>query len=383
MSERMNYKRARPLNQLFIPPAFRSYEAAQKAKLVYYMLVAWLIGLLTAAVRLFSDWDFVLALSLFIFASASIIALALNHFRRYNLAAIILTVSILTGINYAIFKGIGLHDASVLGYPIFILTTTFLFKRLGLLLATVLSVFSIVGLYWLENSGHILSSYSSSSDRVFVYIIILLVMALITWVVRDTWETNLTQMRDSYDLTLAGWVKILEFRDQETEGHTQRAAQNCIVLARALGVNEEDLVDIRRGAYLHDIGKMAIPDSILRKVEPLVPEEWQVIKDHPQRALDMISQIPHLQTATDIPYSHHENWDGSGYPQGLRGEEIPMAARIFAVVDTWDALTSDRAYRKAWPKNEVIEYIRQQSGKKFDPFIVDVFLSPGFIESLK
>lgn len=178
----------------------------------------------------------------------------------------------------------------------------------------------------------------------------------------------------AYDSTIEGWSRLLDLRDQETEGHTQRVAALAVRLARAMGFTDKDLVNVRRGALLHDIGKMAIPDRILHKKSPLTREEMEEMQRHPQYAYEMLSSIDYLREALDIPYCHHEKWDGSGYPRGLKGEEIPLAARIFAVVDVWDALCSPRPYRQAWERAQVYEYMRAQAGKAFDPHIVQVFL---------
>jgi PAS domain S-box-containing protein len=178
----------------------------------------------------------------------------------------------------------------------------------------------------------------------------------------------------AYDTTLEGWGKALELRDKETQGHTQRVAAMTIELARRLGVEREQLAHIMRGTLLHDIGKMGIPDQILHKPGPLTDEEWEIMRLHPQYAYDLLSPIPYLRPALDIPYCHHERWDGSGYPRGLKGEEIPLAARIFAVVDVWDALLYDRPYRQAWELEKVIEYIRNKAGTELDPKVVEMFL---------
>ena len=178
----------------------------------------------------------------------------------------------------------------------------------------------------------------------------------------------------AYQKTLEGWVQALDLRDNETEGHTLRTAETTAGLARFFGVSENDIPDIHRGALLHDIGKMAIPDRILLKPGPLDPSEWDVMKQHPQTAYRWLSGIEYLRPAVDIPYCHHEHWDGSGYVQGLSGTEIPLWARIFAVVDVWDAMCSDRPYRKAITEKEVLSYIKEQSGKHFDPRIVEAFL---------
>lgn len=179
----------------------------------------------------------------------------------------------------------------------------------------------------------------------------------------------------AYDATIEGWSQALDLRDKDTEGHTLRVTEMAIKIARALGVEEAQLIHMRRGALLHDIGKMAVPDNILLKPEPLTDEEWEIMRRHPQLAYDWLVTIPFLKYALEIPYCHHEKWDGTGYPHGLKGELIPLAARIFTVADVWDALTNDRPYRKAWSLSQAKEYIRENSGTYFDPKIVSVFLS--------
>jgi putative nucleotidyltransferase with HDIG domain len=178
----------------------------------------------------------------------------------------------------------------------------------------------------------------------------------------------------AYDATLEGWSRVLDMRDHATDEHTRRVADQTIALAARIGVPESELGHIRRGALLHDIGKMAIPDAILQKKEPLSERERAIMRTHPDKARQMLSQIDYLAPAMDIPYSHHEKWDGTGYPRGLKGDEIPLAARIFAIIDVFDALSTDRPYRKAWTKEEVLRYIREQSGKHFDPEVVNAFL---------
>jgi len=176
------------------------------------------------------------------------------------------------------------------------------------------------------------------------------------------------------DTSLAGWSRALELRDRDTEGHSQRVTEMTLNLARAMAIPEEQLVHIRRGALLHDIGKMGIPDSILRKPGPLTEEEWVIMRKHPVYAHEMLSPIAYLRPALDIPYYHHEHWDGTGYPCGLQGDKIPMAARIFAVVDVWDALCSNRPYSSGWPTDAAREYIRSLAGTQLDPEAVEVFL---------
>ncbi len=212
-----------------------------------------------------------------------------------------------------------------------------------------------------------------------------------------------TELQLTYDATIEGWVRALDLRDKETEGHSQRVTHLTVHVARALdegelhlyesaehnrrvadmtiemaeslGAGQDELQHLRRGALLHDIGKLGVPDSILLKPGPLTAEEWVVMRRHPIYAHEWLSPISYLLPALDIPYGHHEKWDGSGYPRGLREEEIPLAARIFALVDVWDALRSDRPYRSSWPKEKVAEHIRKLSGTHFDPRLVELFLT--------
>jgi len=185
-------------------------------------------------------------------------------------------------------------------------------------------------------------------------------------------EANI-QLLAAYEATIDGWSHAMDLRDRETEGHSRRVAELTVELAHALGMRNDEIMHLRRGALLHDIGKIGIPDSVLHKPDKLTNEEWIVMRRHPQFAYDMLYSIEYLHPALDIPYCHHEKWDGTGYPRNLKGEEIPMVARLFAIVDVWDALTSNRPYRLAWSEQEALAYIREQSGKHFEPQVVDLF----------
>ena len=186
---------------------------------------------------------------------------------------------------------------------------------------------------------------------------------------------TLDLLHQAYDETLDGWVRAMDLREHELEGHSQRVTRKTLELARFMGVDERQLVHIRRGALLHDVGKIGVPDSILRKPGPLTAEEWTIMRQHPECARSLLEPIAYLQPAIDIPFCHHERWDGQGYPRGLSGEQIPWAARIFSVVDVWDALSSDRPYRQAWPVDRVRDYIRDSFGSAFDPDIASAFLA--------
>jgi HD-GYP domain-containing protein (c-di-GMP phosphodiesterase class II) len=221
------------------------------------------------------------------------------------------------------------------------------------------------------------------AGAIFVFLVINLALRSIRRI-RESEEEVATLYKDlqrsnaelvhSYDTTIEGWARALELRDKDTEGHTRRVTEMTVQVARRVGLSEEQLVHVYRGAMLHDIGKMGVPDAILLKPEALTGEEWEIMKKHPAYAFELLSPIVYLQPALDIPYCHHEKWDGSGYPRGLKGEQIPLAARIFSLADTWDALRSERLYHSPWPRREVRAHLRTLAGTHFDPKMVAVFL---------
>lgn len=188
------------------------------------------------------------------------------------------------------------------------------------------------------------------------------------------WQHTSIELAQAYDATVEGWARALELRDYEPKGHTQRVTEMTVEFARIMGVGKAELAHIRRGALLHDVGKMGIPDSILLKPGSLTEADWEIMRQHPVIAYEQLLPIEFLRPALDIPYCHHEKWDGTGYPRGLAGEQIPLAARLFALVDVWDSLGSHRPYRKAWPEEKVQEYIRERAGKQFDPKLAKAFL---------
>jgi HD-GYP domain-containing protein (c-di-GMP phosphodiesterase class II) len=188
-------------------------------------------------------------------------------------------------------------------------------------------------------------------------------------------QRAIIELNLAYEATVEGFARALETREGEPIGHTHQVTEITSRLAKVVGVGDELIPHLRRGALLHDIGKLGIPESILHKTETLTDDEWKAIRLHPQIAYALLSPIVYLLPALDIPYCHHEKWDGSGYPQGLKGNHIPLAARIFAVVDVWDALISDRPFRKAWSDDQASNYMREQAGSRFDPKMVDTFLN--------
>jgi putative nucleotidyltransferase with HDIG domain len=359
------------------------YEKDQRvgtlATIIKIALIASLaLGLLNIQYR---AWDSVIAL--FSLAIICLPLLWLNSRGRFALAAAILSVLILMAINVNLFEGDGIHDAGVLAYPIFIMIGILLFGKRATPYFSLAAMGSLVGIVALEIQGYLQPTVGPSTfGTLRPFLILLLGAAAVFWVVIGNMEKHLErikeaelELRKNYDLTLAAWAKVLEYRDRETEGHSRRLVELSTRLARALGLGDEDVAHLQRGALMHDIGKLAIPDDILLKPGPLDEAERKLMQQHPIFAKQMLSRISFLQPCLDVAYSHHERWDGLGYPEGLQQEEIPLAARIFAIVDQWDALTSNRPYRKAWGRDAVIAYLSENAGKIYDPRIVDVFLT--------
>ncbi len=321
-------------------------------------------------------------LTLFGLSLCCVPLLILNSRGHFQVAGLLLGLIVLIAITVNIFDGDGVRDPGILAYPIFILGGTLLFGKRAVPYFAAGAVVSITAVTYLETSGFVRPSIGPTKFEILVpFVTLLLAAAVIVWAILNNMERNLQRVRDSeaglgrnYDLTLEAWATILERRDRETEGHTERVTTMTLQLAEALGLEGQSLVDVRRGALLHDIGKMGIPDSILHKRSSLTEEEWAVVKEHPTFAHELLAPITYLTAAVDIPWCHHEHWDGTGYPRGLTGEAIPLAARIFAIADVWDALTSDRPYRGAWPKDQALKHIRTLSGSHFDPRVVDAFL---------
>lgn len=360
--------------QFLLPPTSSNYKETQQAGLLHVMLLATFLGALIAAFQNLGSGWMREATILFALALLCFVGFWLNQRHQIGAAGLILCVCALIAIDGVLFYGAGLYDDGIMALPIVMLCASFLFGQRGLAIVTVSVIASVIGLYFLELNGFSQPPYHSTPVHVSMLIVLLIVLAVILAVIRETWERHLRQLDESYLLTLEGWAKALEFRDGDTGEHTRRVIRLTVALARRLGCSEQEIADMERGAYLHDIGKMAIPDHILRKPGPLDAQEREIIKQHPALALRFISHIPFLQSATAIPYYHHENWDGTGYPNGLKGKEIPLAARLFTLVDHWDALSSDRPYRKAWAREKIISHISENSGKLYDPQIAQAFL---------
>jgi putative nucleotidyltransferase with HDIG domain len=359
------------------------YEKTQRMRTLSRIIwIVLIISIVLGGIDLqFRTWDSVIAL--FGLAFVCVPLLWLNARGYYTPVAFLFSVVVLTVINLNLFDGDGIHDSGILAYPIFIMIGVLFFGKRTIPYFSLSAVISVIGIVYLEIHGYIHPTIGVTRYSILLPIIVLLLVApAFIWVVMENLEKNLerakaseAELKATYDLTLAAWAKVLEYRDKETEGHSRRLVELSTRLARALGLREEEIDHLRRGALLHDIGKLAIPDEILLKPGALNNAERKMMQQHPIYARQMLSQIHFLGPAVEVAYSHHEQWDGLGYPEGLKGEDIPLAARIFAVVDQWDALTSDRPYRKAWDRGKVVAYFQDNAGKLFDPHIVKVFLA--------
>jgi HD-GYP domain-containing protein (c-di-GMP phosphodiesterase class II) len=359
-----------------------SSEQEQRARILGVIL--W-IALIVALALGYFDIQFqtwVSVIALFSMAVLCIPILVLNAGGHFRLAASLLSLVVLVVITVNLYDGNGVRDPGLLAYPIFIMVGTLMFGKRASPFFALAAIGSLVLIVYLEFFKYIHPHIGPTTFGILIPMgTLLLAATLIIWVIVDNIEKSLSiakaseaELRLNYDITLEAWAKVLEYRDRETEGHSRRLVDLSTRLGRALGLTEEQITELRRGAIIHDIGKLAIPDEILLKPSPLDETEKLLIERHPVIAKQMLSTIPFLQASIPVVYSHHERWDGKGYPEGLKGEEIPLLARIFAVVDTWDALRSDRVYRPAWSKEKTVSYLKENSGVKYDSHIVQVFL---------
>jgi len=361
-------------------PNLTPYELKQRRRtlsIIIWVIIyaAFLTGMVNVYLRAWPE-----AIVLFALAMLCFPALWFNNRGYYLPASFFVTFLTLFAAVYNLYKGNGIHDPGIVSLPILITFGSLLFGKRASPILALLGIGSVALIGSMEIHKIIITSYKTDIDDIITISILIAAAGLIVWVIMDNMEKGTAHIRQSeanlreaYDMTLEGWAKALEFRDHETEGHSRQVTAMSVRLAQELGCSEDEITQIYRGALLHDIGKMAIPDHILFKPGPLVQEEWEMMKKHPALARDMLANIPFLQPALIIPYYHHERWDGLGYPQGLKGEQIPLAARIFSIVDQFNALSSNRPYRKAWSLDQIRIYIQENAGRIYDPKVVLTF----------
>lgn len=319
-----------------------------------------------------------------LYLAQSILAfIPLHIFWRLNRKGQVILAANLS-ISFVILAGAGLSDVKYTEYLMVVFALPIGISSFIIRPSSSFGFAALTAAFYTLNS--ILTNYAWEYNLTAV--LALFALALMTWAASSLLDNTLehneklvsdlkssnSEIRSAYETTLEGWSRALEIRDRETQGHTKRVTDLTLRIAKQMGFNEEQLTHIHRGVLLHDIGKLGIPDDILHKSGPLTEKEWQIMRLHPQIAFNLIYPIEYLRPALNIPRHHHEKWDGSGYPDGLKGEAIPLEARIFALVDVYDALSFDRPYRKAWEKEKVIAYIKSESGKHFDPAVVELFL---------
>jgi putative nucleotidyltransferase with HDIG domain len=361
-------------------PTEDALEALERRRaLVAILAITATASILLGAINLTLVWAPGPAVGLLLLAALCLPLVLLARSGRVEVAAYSLCAAILGLLTYALIEGDGLHDPGALAYPVVVIVGGLTLGRRPLWLLTAAAIASMSVVAARTSTGF--ERFPGDADDLLTGIALVLASAALTWLMMRRWRRHLelvrsseAQVRHAWEQTLEGWVRALEFRDRETEGHSRRVTELSVGLARALGRPPGEVETIRRGALLHDIGKLAVPDRILLKPGPLDDAERAEVERHPEHARRMLSEIPYLSDVMHIPYSHHERWDGSGYPDRLRGEQIPFAARLFAVVDQWEALSSDRPYRAAWPRERVVSYLVENAGKIFDPEIVEVFL---------
>lgn len=360
-----------------IPYETQQRQRTLSAILWIVLFASLLLGLQNLQYR---TWDSIIAL--FILSICCVPLLVLNARGYHSAAALVLSVLVLATINLNLYDGDGILDSGILAYPILIMAGTLFFGKRAAPYFAAASAASAVAMVYLQQAGFIHPTINVITYSGVVPIIVLLVAAaVVVWVMVEQIENNLQRLRQAdlellrnYDRTLEAWAKVLEYRDRETQDHSRRLVELSTRLARAAGLGEEQIVHLRRGALLHDIGKLAIPDQILLKPALLDEAEKKIIEQHPIYAKQMLSGLTYLEPAVEVAYSHHERWDGQGYPEGLSGEAIPILARVFAIVDTWDALGSERIYRPAWSRASIIAYLQENASQRFDPRLVNVFL---------
>jgi putative nucleotidyltransferase with HDIG domain len=324
------------------------------------------------------------SISLLALAVISILLLFVQN-RGYNkVAALVLYLVVSFVLTFNISIGHGIHDEAMIAYPLLIVFSGLVFGKRAGVIVTGITVFQIILVHILAQAGHVQpfgGAVQMKLDETITTIIILIATGFLVWVVVDIIENSVEKiiqaevdLESAYEDTLAAWAKALELREREAPGHSTRVTSLATLLAEKMGLDLDVIKQIRQGALLHDIGKMGIPESILLKSEPLKPKEKKLLKEHTIMASGIISDIDYLEGALEIISHHHERYDGNGYPQKLKGDQLPLKAQVFSIIDNWDMLRVDRPCRKAWSDEKTLVYISDQSGKKFNPDIVEAFL---------
>lgn len=362
-------------------PVYDRLTRNQKAKFLHVTLMLAFVVFLALAYLNYYYSFYVLGNMMSAIAVLSLFGLYLNYKKKFIISAIFSSIIVYIAIFFNLYTSGTLYDSGSVALPVYLIFTSFMFKKRSIFYVTVLLILSCLFLFFLEQNGIIQGRLETSIIALSAIIILLIATAGLLYVRADIWEKNLARLlysqqevREAYDMTLFGWSNALDLKDHETEGHSRRVVELSLALGKKMDLSQEELLHLQRGALLHDVGKIGIPDNILLKPGQLTEEEREIMQKHPTLAKHLLKDIAYLKKSIEIPYSHHEMWDGSGYPQGLKGTQIPIAARIFTIVYVWDALISDRPYRKAWPKEKVVAFIKENSGTMFEPRVVDNFL---------
>jgi hypothetical protein len=362
------------MSNFLATPPYKEFGLSQKARFLQITLLATGLASLIFAWLNWRQSATGLAAFLTLFAVVCLFSMYLNRIGRYKSASLLLFIFSLGAIEFDLFDGAGLSDPGIAAFPVFVLFAGFLLDKRGILFSWFASILSVLFLFFGHQYGLFVLNAVPTLNRVTILSTLYTVAAIGIWVILTSFRQAERNVEDAYQQTIQGLVRALELRDIETMGHSERVTSLALDLGRRMGLNPDELENLRLGALLHDIGKLGIKDSILLKPGKLTDDEFEIVKKHTTYAFNVLSNIPRFQEAVFIPHYHHEQWDGKGYPEGLKGREIPLPARLFTVVDQWDALRSSRPYREAWADAEAKEYLREGAGTRYDPAIVKAFM---------